>query len=187
MQISLEQFEEILKFSNSEVIVRDSDGKIVRKGKIIISNNHFDWDKNKVIHQPYNKCRWNGRDKIFEWVEGALHSGSFTVFDNELIISSSKQKHNNLEFWYRIKVENGQITCGHFSSLNSSEPAPITHLYDILVIEKALNDFIKFINSMNINEKIKEILFDKVRNARFKYDLNYKNFRQDSPDLKGLD
>lgn len=184
--VDLETFETILeKYAESELKVYNSEGKLIREGKIIVIDNHYDWDKNRVDSQPYNKCRWNGKDKIWDWVEGHLTSGAFTVIGDELVISSAKQTQDSrFTYWYRIKVHDGKITCGHFSGIGQSEIASITKLYDIDVIEKSINDFIKFVSGMDIDDRIKEIVFNKVKNAKYEYTDDYVGYRRESPELR---
>lgn len=186
MELKIEEFEDLLKYKeHKKILIRNNEGKIIRECQLIFMDNHYDWDKNRVEEQPYNRCRWNGKDKIWEWHENMLKEGGFNYYyGNTLeIYSKELQLRGSTKYNYVIQIKDDEIMVSN-TILISESAKPIRNCYDLDVIQKSIQTCINNIEKMDISLKVKKIVMDTIKNAIYIYDEDWKGYKPIKPDLK---
>jgi len=186
MELTLEQFDELLKYQgHKKILVRDGDTKIVRECELIFLNHYYDWDKNRVKDNPYNRCRWNGEDKIWEWQEDMLKEGGFTYLHGNTMVIYSKTLtlRGSTKYEYRIEIKEGEIKVSN-TYLFAQIPQPISKYYDTDIIEKSIQKCIDKVAKMDISPKIKQIIKNTIQDAEYIFAEDWIGYKPVKPDLK---
>jgi len=144
-------------YANRELVVRDEkDDHIIREMKILVCDNHYDFDKNdKQAYPP--KMRWNNKDSIYDWQVGCIKRGDFTILRDVIEIVGKKDGKFNI---YKFRIKDNLIEINH-SKLKEFVPIPWQYEDDALV---AIKRFRKRISEMDILAK--DYILSVVDNAK---------------------
>ena len=151
----IKKFEFIKENFKDRKIVEMVDGKRVRESVILCLDNYFSVDRNRIHKKDsdkgHHKCRWDGKDTIWEYTIGTCQFLDFTICDNVLTIygrNIASKTRRDIKF----KIEDSKVFWSGVAVSDEWNTIPKMSR-GIAVWEDVYDNFVKYINKTDSDFK----------------------------------
>jgi len=158
--MNIEQFEMIHNLDKRDLTFKDENNHVIRRCRVDAYDTYYDYDKNGELDYP-PKFEWDNNSMIWDYSEGRTDRDSFSIITNEIRIFGKKvSPYGRLE----VYIVEGEIKI-RASNNFKDDPRPVGCMY-IDDVREVLQRFIKRVDKMSIDERLKALLLNLVNDAK---------------------